>query len=149
MKVCSTPAELRLARGEMHGSIGFVPTMGALHDGHLALVQRAREETDNIILSIFVNPTQFASDSEAALYPRTLDHDLTLAEAAGVTTMFTPSTNDLFPTGFSTFIDVGDVAGLLEGAARPGHFRGVATVVAKLLNIVRPNRAYFGQKDAQ
>jgi pantoate--beta-alanine ligase len=149
MRVCITPNDMRAARAEMRGSTGFVPTMGALHDGHLALVYRAHEETDHVILSIFVNPTQFASNAEVDRYPRTLDRDLTLAEANGVAVVFMPTADDLYPAGFSTFIDAGEVTKPLEGATRPGHFQGVATVVTKLLNIVQPDRAYFGQKDAQ
>lgn len=149
MRVCATPADMRAARRALRGTVGFVPTMGALHEGHLALVRAARAENDNVILSIFVNPTQFASDAEAARYPRSMERDLELAEAEGVAVVFAPTAKELYPAGFSTFVDVGSVAEPLEGAARPGHFRGVATVVTKLFNIVQPDRAYFGEKDIQ
>src|SRR5690606_25483772 len=148
-RVCATPADRRAARRALRGTVGFVPTMGALHEGHLALVRAARAENDNVILSIFVNPTQFASDAEAARYPRSMERDLELAEAEGVAVVFAPTAKELYPAGFSTFVDVGSVAEPLEGAARPGHFRGVATVVTKLFNIVQPDRAYFGEKDIQ
>ncbi len=149
MRVYTTPAELRSARAEMTGTVGFVPTMGALHAGHLALVRRAVAETDRVIVSIFVNPTQFASDEETNRYPRTLERDLELLAAEGELVVFTPASAELYPQKFSTSIDVGELALPLEGTARPGHFRGVATIVAKLLNITQPDRAYFGQKDAQ
>lgn len=133
----------------MSGTTGLVPTMGALHDGHLALVRRARAETGNVVLSIFVNPTQFASNADVSAYPRTRQRDLELAEREGVDVVFMPEADELYPEGFSTFVEPGPISEPLEGASRPGHFRGVATVVLKLLNIVQPTHAYFGWKDAQ
>jgi len=133
----------------MRGSLGFVPTMGALHAGHVALVERARQENDVCAASIFVNPTQFNDKSDFARYPRTLETDLKALESAGCDLVFAPDANEMYGEGFATKIDVGPVAAPLEGEMRPGHFTGVATVVCKLLNIVQPTRAYFGQKDAQ
>jgi pantoate--beta-alanine ligase len=149
MRVCATLGEMRAARAEFSGTVGLVPTMGALHEGHLALVRSARSESDHVVVSIFVNPTQFASAEAADRYPRSLKRDLTLLEREGVDSTFVPTAEDLYPDGFASAIDVGPLANVLEGASRPGHFRGVATVVAKLLNIVQPSRTYFGQKDAQ
>lgn len=149
MQVLTTIPAMRAARAERSGTLGFVPTMGALHEGHLTLVRRARAGADHVVVSIFVNPTQFSSASDVDRYPRTLDRDLAQLESMGVDAVFTPTTDVLYPDRFSTSVDVGPLAAPLEGAARPGHFRGVATVVAKLLNVVQPTRAYFGQKDAQ
>lgn len=128
---------------------GFVPTMGYLHAGHLALVARARAENARTAVSIYVNPTQFAPTEDLSRYPRDLARDLTLLEEAGVDLVFTPSDAVMYPPGFQTYVTVEGVTRPLEGAARPTHFRGVATVVAKLFHIVQPHRAYFGQKDAQ
>lgn len=131
-------------------TIGFVPTMGALHEGHLSLIRRARAENDAVVLSIFVNPTQFDRRDDFLKYPRQLESDLEVASREGVDVVFAPSAEDMYPTGFSTYVEVGgSLTNVLCGATRPGHFRGVATVVTKLFNIVRPNRAYFGQKDLQ
>jgi pantoate--beta-alanine ligase len=130
-------------------SVGFVPTMGALHEGHLSLMRRARAECGFVAASVFVNPAQFGPGEDFERYPRDLDKDLALCAGAGVDVVFAPSTEEMYPKDFSLFVDPGAVAGPLEGASRPGHFRGVATVVAKLFNIVLPDRAYFGQKDAQ
>jgi pantoate--beta-alanine ligase len=131
-------------------TVGFVPTMGALHDGHLALVARARDETDVVALSIFVNPLQFGDPADLAGYPRLLERDLRLAENAGVDVAFTPNEAEMYPHGRpETLVTPGPVAGRLEGASRPGHFAGVATVVTKLFNLAGPCRAYFGEKDAQ
>lgn len=127
----------------------MVPTMGYLHDGHLALVDRARAECDAVVVSIFVNPTQFGPNEDLDAYPRDVDRDLALLEAAGVDLVFTPGVGDIYPSGAATWVDVGGVADVLEGAHRPGHFRGVATVVTILFQLVGPDRAYFGQKDAQ
>lgn len=149
MRVLTTIPEMRALRAERLGTVGFVPTMGALHEGHLTLVRRARAGADHVVVSIFVNPTQFASATEADRYPRTLDRDLAQLESMRVDAVFTPTADVLYPDGFSTSVDVGPLAAPLEGTARPGHFRGVATVVAKLLNVVQPTQAYFGQKDAQ
>lgn len=128
---------------------GFVPTMGYLHEGHLSLVRRAREENARVAVSIFVNPTQFGANEDLSNYPRALQRDLDMLRAAHTDLVFTPSNADMYPPGFQTYVSVGDVAKTLEGASRPTHFQGVATVVAKLFNIVQPARAYFGQKDAQ
>jgi pantoate--beta-alanine ligase len=144
-----TIAETRRARAALTRSVGLVPTMGFLHDGHLSLVRRARAENDHVIVSIFVNPTQFGPNEDLATYPRDEGRDLALLEAAGVDLVFAPTVDAVYPEGFETAVDVGSVAAPLEGTARPGHFRGVATVVLKLLNIVQPTRAYFGRKDAQ
>lgn len=135
---------------EAGDSIGFVPTMGFLHDGHISLVEAARRDNDVVVMSIFVNPIQFAPNEDFKSYPRDPDHDSVQAGYAGVDVLFMPETEDIYPAGFSTYVNVdGPETTGLDAASRPGHFRGVATVVAKLLNIIRPNRAYFGQKDAQ
>ena len=130
------------------GSIGLVPTMGALHEGHLALLRAARDECDTVVMSLFVNPAQFADGTDLS-YPRNEELDLELARAAGVDLVFAPSTDEMYPPGFQTWVDVSELGSILEGEHRPGHFRGVATIVLKLFAIVRPDRAYFGQKDAQ
>jgi pantoate--beta-alanine ligase len=129
--------------------IGFVPTMGALHEGHLSLIRRAREIADVVIVSIYVNPAQFGPDEDLARYPRDLTADADLCIADGVDYLFTPETAEIYPDGHGTSVDVGELGKILEGAVRPGHFNGVATVVLKLFQIVRPTVALFGQKDAQ
>jgi len=129
-------------------SVGFVPTMGALHAGHRSLVQAARQRCDIVVLSIFVNPTQFVPNEDFGRYPRTLEQDCQMLEAEGVDVVFTPTSETMYPSGASTFVDVEGVSGRLDGASRPGHFRGVATVVAKLFHIVQPDLSFFGQKDA-
>jgi pantoate--beta-alanine ligase len=149
MKVISTVAEFREARRQMGGTVGFVPTMGYLHEGHLFLARRAKAENDFSVVSIFVNPTQFGPKEDFARYPRDPDRDLALLERERTDLVLTPPVDEMYPPGTSTWVDVEDVTKPLEGASRPGHFRGVATVVAKLFNIVQPTRAYFGQKDAQ
>lgn len=131
------------------GAIGLVPTMGYLHAGHLSLVARARAECPAVAASIFVNPTQFGPNEDLSRYPRDLPRDLELLEAAGVDLVFAPEPSEMYPPGFDTQVRVGGITEVLEGAARPGHFSGVATVVVKLLNIIQPTLAYFGQKDAQ
>lgn len=128
---------------------GFVPTMGALHEGHLSLVRRARAECDRVAVSIFVNPIQFNNPADLATYPRTLERDCALLEAEQVDLVWAPDEAIMYPPGFQTYVTVEEVTRPLEGAHRPGHFRGVTTVVAKLFNVVQPHRAYFGQKDAQ
>ncbi len=129
--------------------IGFVPTMGAFHEGHLALMRRARADCDVVITSIFVNPSQFGADEDFERYPRDLTRDSTLAQRASIDALFTPTVDHIYPAGDRTTVDAGDLAHRWEGEARPGHFSGVATVCAKLFQIVDPDRAYFGQKDYQ
>jgi len=136
-------------RGVISENRGFVPTMGALHEGHLALVQRSVEECDITIVSLFVNPTQFGPNEDFERYPRDERRDAELVESVGADILFAPTVDEIYPRELGTSIHVPEVTELWEGAVRPGHFNGVATVVAKLFNIVRPNRAYFGQKDFQ
>jgi pantoate--beta-alanine ligase len=131
------------------GSIGLVPTMGALHEGHLSLLRAARAENDTVVMSLFVNPAQFPDGGELARYPRDEERDLELAREAGIDAVFAPSRDEMYPPGFQTWVEVKELGSVLEGKFRPGHFRGVATVVLKLFTIIRPTRAYFGQKDAQ
>ena len=150
MQLLTTIASFRevLHTARRQKSVSLVPTMGALHAGHLSLVARARQETDLVTASLFVNPTQFAPGEDFDRYPRQLADDCTLFESAGVDFVFAPSAAEMYPTDASTFVDVGELGTRLDGASRPGHFRGVATVVSKLFHIVQPDRAYFGQKDA-
>jgi pantoate--beta-alanine ligase len=131
------------------GSIGLVPTMGAFHAGHVSLFRAARDECDTVVVSLFVNPAQFDRPDDLAAYPRNEAGDLAIAEEVGVDVVFTPTADELFPRGFQTWVEVEELGRTLEGEYRPGHFRGVATVCLKLFNLVRPQRAYFGQKDAQ
>jgi pantoate--beta-alanine ligase len=140
---------IRDVREAAVGEVGLVPTMGAFHRGHLALFAAASAECETVVVSLFVNPAQFAPGEDLDLYPRDEAHDLRLAEEAGVDVVFAPSLEELYPAGFQTWVDVTELGGTLEGDHRPGHFRGVATVCLKLFNIVRPRRVYFGQKDAQ
>ncbi len=147
MKTARTIKELRSVRGE--GVVGLVPTMGALHAGHVSLFEAARAECDTVVASVFVNPAQFAPQEDFARYPREAKRDARIAEQAGVDILFAPTVGELYPPGYQTWVDVEELGGVLEGVHRPGHFRGVATVCLKLFNIVRPQRAYFGQKDAQ
>ena len=149
MKVIETVAEFRGTCQCASRPLGLIPTMGFLHNGHMALVHRARAENSTVAVSIFVNPTQFEPEGDFSTYPRDLEADLSKLEDAGVDVVFIPSLEQMYPVGFETFVDVGRIADRLEGKFRPGHFRGVATVVCKLLSIARPDRAYFGQKDAQ
>ena len=149
MIIISTLDELRRERARLDNPLGLVPTMGFLHDGHLSLVRLARAQCASVAVSIFVNPTQFGPQEDLAAYPRNLPRDLALLEEAGVDLVWTPTPEIMYPPGFQTWITVEEVSQPLEGAMRPGHFRGVATVVAKLFNAVQPERAYFGQKDAQ
>ena len=153
MRVVTTLDELAGARTEWSGgrrAVGLVPTMGYLHPGHLSLVTRARAENEVVVASIFVNPAQFGPHEDLARYPRDLPRDLNLLAVAGCDVVFTPSAEQMYPPGFSTYVEPGGaLSERLEAAARPGHFRGVATVVLKLFNLVQPARAYFGQKDAQ
>ena len=140
--------QARQARAESR-VIGLVPTMGALHAGHLSLIERARRECSPVIASIFVNPKQFGPNEDFSKYPRTLESDSEKLERAGVDSLFAPEPSEVYPSGFSTYVNVDGLSDRLEGRSRPGHFRGVATVVMKLLQIVQPNFAYFGRKDAQ
>jgi pantoate--beta-alanine ligase len=151
MKVSRTIADLRAALAPFRADarVGFVPTMGALHAGHVALFAAAREECDVVVASIFVNPAQFGPYEDLARYPRDPGQDKRRAQEAGVDHLFVPSVDEIYPDGFQTWVEVEEIAKGLEGAARPGHFRGVATVCLKLFNIVQPSRVYFGQKDAQ
>jgi pantoate--beta-alanine ligase len=130
-------------------TLGLVPTMGCLHQGHLSLVERAREENETLVVSVFVNPAQFGPQEDLATYPRDMERDMALLEGRGSDIVFAPPAEEMYPPGYDTWVVVDRLARRLEGEARPGHFRGVATVVAKLFNIVRPDRAYFGQKDGQ
>lgn len=149
MRTISSIAEARQARLSLAEPVGFIPTMGYLHDGHLSLVSAARAECASVVVSIFVNPTQFGPKEDLAAYPRNLAGDLNLLEKEAVDLVWTPSNEIMYPPGFQTWVTVEEVARPLEGGMRPGHFRGVATVVAKLFNVVQPQKAYFGQKDAQ
>ncbi|HEX5236478.1 MAG TPA: pantoate--beta-alanine ligase [Silvibacterium sp.] len=151
MQIVRTIAEARLALKALRArraSVGFVPTMGALHEGHLSLVRAARAECDSIVASIFVNPTQFGPQEDFAKYPRTFEADCAALEREEVAVLFAPSTEEMYRAGESTFVNVEGVSGRLDGISRLGHFRGVATVVAKLFHILGPDKAFFGQKDA-
>jgi len=149
MKVIEKIAEMKRLRHELAEPVGFVPTMGYLHEGHLALVRRARTENSSVVVSIFVNPTQFGPQEDFNTYPHDPQHDLTLLEKEKTDIVFMPSAADMYPPQFNSRVEVEKVTERLEGASRPGHFQGVTTVVAKLFNIVQPSKAYFGQKDAQ
>ncbi len=147
MNVARTIAEARAHPRQ--GVVGLVPTMGALHAGHVALLETARAECDTVVMSLFVNPSQFDEEADLAAYPRDPEADAAVAAEAGVDLLFAPSAGEMYPPGFQTWVEVEELSRELEGAHRPGHFRGVATVVLKLLSIVRPDVAYFGRKDAQ
>ncbi len=147
MKTVSTIAELRSALGDARP--GLVPTMGAFHQGHLSLIRAARAENDVVVVSLFLNPAQFGESEDLARYPRDEARDGALAEEEGVDLLFAPPPEEIYPPGFQTWVEVEELSKPLEGAFRPGHFRGVATVCLKLFNITRARRAYFGQKDAQ
>ena len=149
MKVTETVNQFRAEVATVDRPLGLVPTMGALHEGHLSLVRRARAENPTLVSSIFVNPKQFGPTEDFSTYPRDRERDLSMLEAAGVNLVFAPSVDEMYPDAFDTSIDVGHIAKRLEGEHRPGHFLGVATIVCKLLTIVQPDRAYFGQKDVQ
>lgn len=149
MKVVSTIAETRAALRELPRPHGLVPTMGYLHEGHLSLARQARRDNASVSASIFVNPAQFGPSEDFTTYPRDEQRDLALLEEAGTDLVYMPPVEVVYPPGFDTYVTVGALTEPLEGAARPGHFRGVATVVAKLFNVIQPDRAYFGQKDAQ
>lgn len=149
MNTVVTLEELRQARARLGEPVGLVPTMGFLHEGHLSLVRAARSECSGVVVSIFINPAQFGPNEDLAAYPRDLRRDLELLEEAGADLVWTPTVEIVYPPGFQTWINVEEVTQPLEGGMRPGHFRGVTTVVAKLFNAVQPHKAYFGQKDAQ
>jgi pantoate--beta-alanine ligase len=149
IRTVETFAELRTARSQLDEPVGLVPTMGYLHQGHLSLVQQAKRECRAVVASIFVNPTQFGPNEDLEAYPRDLPSDLELLEAGGCDLVWIPTPEIMYPSGFQTWVNLEKVTLQLEGERRPGHFRGVATVVAKLFNAVQPQKAYFGQKDAQ
>jgi pantoate--beta-alanine ligase len=144
MRIVRTAAEL-----EFEGSVGLVPTMGAFHEGHLSLFRAARGENDTVVVSLFVNPAQFGAGEDFDRYPRDEERDARLAEEEGVDVLFAPAAEEIYPPAFQTWVEVEQLGSILEGEHRPGHFRAVATVCLKLFNLVRPDRAYFGQKDAQ
>jgi len=148
MRKATTLDELRTARLSLNGTVGLVPTMGFLHEGHLSLIRRARDECDHVLVSIFVNPTQFGKNEDLSKYPRDLDRDLKLIEPF-TDLVWMPTAEVMYPKGYQTWVEVEAITSPLEGAMRPGHFKGVTTVVAKLFNGVQPHKAYFGQKDAQ
>ncbi len=150
MRTITTVAEMTAAREAASGAVGLVPTMGFLHEGHLSLVRAARSECESVVVSIFVNPVQFGPGEDLARYPRDEERDLALLRDEGVDIVFMPPSEEIYPPGFDDWVEVtGPIAERLEGEHRPGHFRGVATVVARLSRVVRPDRAYFGEKDAQ
>ena len=149
MQVLTTIEEFRVARRSCEGTLGLVPTMGSLHEGHLALVRRARSENRVLAVSIFVNPSQFGPSEDYGAYPRDLERDLTLLDAESTDLVFVPPSNEVYPPGYATWVDLPNMTNRLEGEHRPSHFQGVATVVSKLFNIVEPDVAYFGQKDGQ
>ena len=149
MEVVYSKAQMSQLCGKASRPLGLVPTMGYLHQGHLSLVRQARKENDTLAVSIFVNPSQFGPQEDYAAYPRDMERDLNLLAKQGTDLVFAPTVEEMYPQGFDTWVEVAGLAQRLEGEHRPGHFRGVATAVAKLFNIVRPDRAYFGQKDGQ
>ncbi|NWG33964.1 MAG: pantoate--beta-alanine ligase [Chloroflexi bacterium] len=149
MRSITTLDELRAARLSLDGTVGFVPTMGFLHEGHLSLIRRAKEECTHVVVSIFVNPTQFGPQEDLFRYPRDIERDLKLIAPLGVDLVWMPTTEIMYPQGYQTWVEVEAMTRPLEGAVRPGHFRGVTTVVTKLFNAVQPHKSYFGQKDAQ
>jgi pantoate--beta-alanine ligase len=152
VRCLATISEIRAALDEARGcvaSVGMVPTMGALHEGHLSLIRAARAENDVVVVSIFVNPTQFGPNEDFSRYPRDLERDRQLAEGAGADLIFNPTETEMYPDGYSTWVEVEGLTDGLCGRSRPGHLRGVCTVVAKLFTICGPDRAYFGEKDAQ
>ncbi len=149
MEIIDTIARMKKIRRELKGTVGFVPTMGYLHEGHLTLVKHSHAANDFTIVSIFVNPTQFGPNEDFDRYPRDYPRDFALLEKEKTDVVFLPPPQEMYPAGYNTWVDVEKVTERLEGAIRPGHFRGVATVVAKLFNIIEPTRTYFGQKDAQ
>ena len=149
MIIVESVAEMKRVRREMKGTVGLVPTMGYLHEGHLELVRRAKSDNPHAVVSIFVNPSQFGPSDDFVAYPRDIPRDVAMLGTVGTDLVFIPPASEVYPPHFNTWVDVEKVTERLEGASRPGHFRGVATVCNKLFNIVEPARAYFGQKDAQ
>ncbi len=149
MKIIEKIADIRQLRKQLTEPVGFVPTMGYLHEGHLSLVRQARADNPSVIASIFVNPAQFGPRGDLAAYPRDTRRDLAMLQEEKADIVFMPSVSEMYPPGFDSWVEVGKINTMLEGTSRPGHFRGVATVVNKLFNVVQPTRAYFGQKDAQ
>ncbi len=149
MKIVKTTSDLNTKLDGLDRTLGFVPTMGYLHEGHLSLVRKAREENTTVAVSIFANPTQFAPDEDLASYPQDIDRDLELLTGEGVDLVWIPTVETMYPDGYQTWVEMDHLSSILEGSYRPTHFRGVATVVAKLFNAVSPDKAYFGQKDAQ
>jgi pantoate--beta-alanine ligase len=149
MQIVETIPAMKEIRHGLAGSVGLFPTLGYLHEGHLSLVRRCKLENDFTLTSLFVNPTQFGPNEDFDRYPRDYERDFAMLEKAGVDYVFLPSVKEMYPAGYNTWVDVLGVTDKLEGAVRPGHFRGVATVVNKIFNILEPHRAYFGQKDAQ
>lgn len=150
MNIITTVSEMKnYIKQNKDKSIGLVPTMGYLHDGHKSLIEKAAAENDIVAVSVFVNPTQFGAGEDLDKYPRDLEHDKTVAENAGASVIFHPTPEEMYPDGYKTYLEVEEITSILCGKTRPTHFRGVTTVVSKLFNIVSPNRAYFGQKDAQ
>lgn len=149
MKVIEKIADMKRVRHQLKGTVGFVPTMGYLHEGHMSLVRKAKAENSHAVVSIFVNPTQFGPSEDFSSYPRDTQRDLNMLEKEKTDLVFMPSAEEIYPQDFDTWVEVGKVSQCLEGASRPTHFRGVTTVVAKLFNIIEPTKAYFGQKDAQ
>jgi pantoate--beta-alanine ligase len=149
VKNISSLSDLRVERLSLQGTVGLVPTMGYLHEGHLSLIRQAKAECDHVIVSIFVNPTQFGPSEDLSKYPRDLERDLGLIRPVGVDLVWTPSAQEMYPPGYQTWVEVEALTHPLEGALRPGHFKGVTTIVAKLFNATQPHKAYFGQKDAQ
>ena len=149
MEIVETISMMKTLRRDITDSVGFVPTMGYLHDGHLSLVKQARTDNGITIASIFVNPTQFGPKEDFKTYPRNIEQDLALLKKANTDIVFIPSGEEMYPQGFNSWVDVQKITNRLEGERRPGHFKGVTTIVTKLFHIVEPTRAYFGQKDAQ
>lgn len=149
MEIIEAIRPLRAALKHLPRPVGLVPTMGFLHAGHLALIERARKETRSLVVSVFINPEQFGSDEDIKTYPRDMGSDLVKLEEAGVDLVFTPPVSEIYPPGFASYVEVGQIGERLEGEYRAGHFKGVATIVCKLISLVRPERAYFGEKDYQ
>ena len=149
MEIANSLDKLRSIRATLGGTVGLVPTMGYLHEGHLSLIRRAKAECGHVIVSIFVNPTQFGPSEDLSKYPRDLERDLNLIAPLGVDLVWAPTAEEMYPNGYQTWVEVETLTKPLEGSMRPSHFRGVTTVVAKLFNAVQPHKAYFGQKDAQ